>query len=332
MTAEDIAPRFLIGEVSRAVGVSPQTLRLWEREGLVKARRTEKGYRAYDEADVERLQQIKRLRQFEGLNYAAIRKHLGSVETVPDRNGSGSYNGSTDSDGSVVLGERLRFLRLKARKTLKEVSETTGLSISFISTLERGGTGASVASLRQLAQAYGMTMRELFGAELNREHLLVRQADRPTMRWDNNVCFEEMASEGWLMNPSYIKVPPETGSGGFYLPRRRRVCVCCLWNPIRGVKRAGLLPSRTRGHPLLPLQCSTSLVGRRSYCRGCPRQHSAYFLGSFMNITSTQAAKKMVWVDLVDLTWGWVRSTCLLMRETPTKIARPRFLQNKEAD
>ena len=216
MTAEDIAPQFLIGEVSRAVGVSPQTLRLWEREGLIKAWRTEKGYRAYGEADVERLQRIKRLRQFEGLNYAAIRKHLGPAETVPRRNGSGSSNGSTDSDGSGVLGERLRSLRLKARKTLKEVSETTGLSISFISTLERGGTGASVASLRQLAQGYGMTMRELFGAELNQEHLLVRQADRPVMRWDNDVCFEEMASEGWLMNPSYIKVPPDTGSGGFY--------------------------------------------------------------------------------------------------------------------
>ena len=213
MTAEDIAPRFLIGEVSRAVGVSPQTLRLWEREGLVRARRTEKAYRVYDEADVGRLQQIKSLRQFEGLNYAAIRKHLGPVETLSHPNGSGDSNGPS---GSGVLGERLRSLRLKARKTLKEVSETTGLSISFISTLERGGTGASVASLRQLAQAYGMTMRELFGAELNHEHLLVRQADRPVMRWDNEVCFEEMASGGWLMNPSYIKVPPGTGSGGFY--------------------------------------------------------------------------------------------------------------------
>ena len=215
MTAEDIAPRFLIGEVSRAVGVSPQTLRLWERESLIKARRTEKGYRAYGEADLERLQQIKRLRQFEGLNYAAIRKHLGSAETVPLHNGSGSSNGSS-GDESVILGERLRNLRLKTRKTLKEVSETTGLSISFISTLERGGTGASVASLRQFAQAYGMTMRELFGAELNQEHLLVRQADRPVMRWDNDVRFEEMAAGGWLMNPSYIKAPPDTGSGGFY--------------------------------------------------------------------------------------------------------------------
>jgi DNA-binding transcriptional MerR regulator len=136
---------FSIGEVSQAIGLAPQTLRLWERERLVRPRRTDRGYRVYTEPDVERLRRIKQLRKGEGLNFAAIRKQLGPAAEGPGE------DGSAVKDDAV--GERLRRLRTRAHKTLKEVSETTGLSISFISALERGGSGASVASLRRLAGA-----------------------------------------------------------------------------------------------------------------------------------------------------------------------------------
>src|SRR5215204_3846926 len=125
---------FSIGEVSQAVGLAPQTLRLWERERLIKPRRTDRGYRIYTEPDVDRLREIKQLRKVEGLNFAAIRKQLGSA---PEAAGP---NGAVPDGPSGAPGERLRRLRVKAHKTLKEVSEATGLSISFISALERGGS------------------------------------------------------------------------------------------------------------------------------------------------------------------------------------------------
>jgi DNA-binding transcriptional MerR regulator/mannose-6-phosphate isomerase-like protein (cupin superfamily) len=201
---------FSIGEVSQAVGLAPQTLRLWERERLVKPRRTDRGYRVYTEPDVLRLREIKQLRKVEGLNFAAIRKQLGDA---PE---SASTNGSPDGDSSEAPGERLRRLRVKAHKTLKDVSAATGLSISFISALERGGSGASVASLRLLAGAYGVNMREVFGADLEQNSPLVRSEERPVMQWDNGVRFEEMASGEKVMDPSFIRVPPGTGSEGFY--------------------------------------------------------------------------------------------------------------------
>ena len=200
---------FSIGEVSRSIGLAPQTLRLWERERLVRPRRTDRGYRVYTERDVERLRSIKQLRKVEGLNFAAIRKQLGPAADEPGEDGSAGAQ-------EDVVGERLRRLRTRAHKTLKEVSETTGLSISFISALERGGSGASVASLRRLAGAYGVTMRELFGADLGQNSPLVRGEDRPVMQWDNGVRFEEMASGEKVMDPSYIRVPPGAGSEGFY--------------------------------------------------------------------------------------------------------------------
>ena len=201
--------KFSIGEVSRAVRLAPQTLRLWERERLVSPRRTDRGYRIYSEPDVERLRKIKHLRKSEGLNFAAIRKQIGAPARPP-------ADESPDTEAANATGERLRRLRSRSHKTLKEVSEATGLSISFISALERGGSGASVASLRLLAEAYGVNMREVFGADLDQSSPLVRGEERPVMQWDNGVRFEEMASGEKTMDPSYIKVPPGAGSEGFY--------------------------------------------------------------------------------------------------------------------
>ena len=49
-----------IGEVSRTVGVSPQTVRAWEREGLIAPLRSRKGTRYYTREDLERLQLLQR--------------------------------------------------------------------------------------------------------------------------------------------------------------------------------------------------------------------------------------------------------------------------------
>ncbi|MCL6438649.1 MAG: MerR family transcriptional regulator [Rubrobacteraceae bacterium] len=196
---------FKIGEAARVFGVSAQTLRLWERERLIHPRRTERGYRIYTSRDIERLRQIKHLRSVEGLNFAAIRKQIGPAVACDAVTGKGA-----------APGERLRRLRLKRRKTLREVSEATGLSVSFISALERGGSGASVASLRRLADAYGVNMRELFGVDVVHDSPLVRAGERAVMRWENGVRFEEMAPGGRAMDPSYVYVPAGAGSEGFY--------------------------------------------------------------------------------------------------------------------
>ena len=208
MASESSVVGFSIGEVSQSIGLAPQTLRLWEKERLLRPGRTDRGYRVYNETDVQRLRRIKHLRKSEGLNFAAIRKQIGTVDEEPEL--------VNDPGLSGTPGERLRRLRLKAHKTLKEVSEATGLSISFISALERGGSGASVASLRLLADTYGTNMRELFGADLEQSSPLVRRKDRPVMRWANSVQFEEMATGEKTMDPSYIRVPPGAGSEGFY--------------------------------------------------------------------------------------------------------------------
>jgi len=64
-------PVFMISVVSRMLGVHPQTLRLYEREGLVAPQRT-KRTRLYSQEDVEKLAMILRLTREMGVNRAGV--------------------------------------------------------------------------------------------------------------------------------------------------------------------------------------------------------------------------------------------------------------------
>jgi len=65
-------PVYPIGVVARMFGVHPQTLRLYEKEGLIKPYRTPGGTRLYSQKDVSRLAQITRLTQELGVNLAGV--------------------------------------------------------------------------------------------------------------------------------------------------------------------------------------------------------------------------------------------------------------------
>jgi DNA-binding transcriptional MerR regulator len=50
-----------IGELSRRAGASPRSIRYYERQGLLLARRQPNGYRDYDEADLRLVREIRSL-------------------------------------------------------------------------------------------------------------------------------------------------------------------------------------------------------------------------------------------------------------------------------
>jgi DNA-binding transcriptional MerR regulator len=65
-----------IGDVARRVGTTPRTIRYYEEIGLLEpaADRPSGGHRAYDEADVERLQHILRLKDLLGVSLDQLRE------------------------------------------------------------------------------------------------------------------------------------------------------------------------------------------------------------------------------------------------------------------
>jgi MerR family transcriptional regulator/heat shock protein HspR len=71
MRRDSIEPLYVISVAARLVEMHPQTLRMYERLGLVKPARTDNNIRLYSDADIERLQQIQRLTSV-GVNLAGV--------------------------------------------------------------------------------------------------------------------------------------------------------------------------------------------------------------------------------------------------------------------
>ena len=66
------AKKYTISVVAEEYGIHPQTLRLYEREGLITPSRSAKGTRYYTEEDVERLELILNLTRDLGVNLAGV--------------------------------------------------------------------------------------------------------------------------------------------------------------------------------------------------------------------------------------------------------------------
>jgi MerR family transcriptional regulator/heat shock protein HspR len=74
---------FVISVAAELAGMHAQTLRSYDREGLVSPGRTAGGGRRYSQRDIELLQQVQRLSQEQGVNRAGIRRIM-ELETEVD--------------------------------------------------------------------------------------------------------------------------------------------------------------------------------------------------------------------------------------------------------
>jgi len=74
---------YVISVAAELAGLHPQTLRIYERKGLVDPARTGGGSRRYSDADIEQLRRIQELTA-DGLNLAGVQKVL-ELEAEVDR-------------------------------------------------------------------------------------------------------------------------------------------------------------------------------------------------------------------------------------------------------
>jgi MerR family transcriptional regulator, heat shock protein HspR len=74
-------PLFMISVAAELAGMHPQTLRVYERRGLVRPRRSDKNTRRYSRRDVERLRRIQELTEL-GLNLAGVERVLAMEERL----------------------------------------------------------------------------------------------------------------------------------------------------------------------------------------------------------------------------------------------------------
>ena len=73
---------FMISVVSEMLGIHPQTLRIYEREGFIKPKRSGGNTRLYSEEDVEKIEMIMRLTRELGVNLAGVEVILSMRERM----------------------------------------------------------------------------------------------------------------------------------------------------------------------------------------------------------------------------------------------------------
>jgi len=74
----------IISVAARMAGMHPQTLRQYDRLGLVQPGRAGGGGRRYSHRDVELLREVQKLSQEEGVNLAGIKRIIGLEQLVGD--------------------------------------------------------------------------------------------------------------------------------------------------------------------------------------------------------------------------------------------------------
>jgi transcriptional regulator with XRE-family HTH domain len=118
------------------------------------------------------------------------------------------------------IGNRIRELRLENNMTLKDLSEQTGLSSSFISQLERGMTTIAIDSLDNIAKVFKVAITHFFShttnnqssslVQLEHERILLIADQLHTQYalssdFDNKRMFPSL----YRLNPSNSKEPLE---------------------------------------------------------------------------------------------------------------------------
>ena len=103
-------PLFVISVAARLLEMHPQTLRKYEREGLIAPSRTSGNLRLYSDRDMEGLRQVKYLGEQRGLNLAGVQLALSLTTRLRELRavlGEAERQAPPGADGAARLGQEL---------------------------------------------------------------------------------------------------------------------------------------------------------------------------------------------------------------------------------
>ena len=115
MARRETTAVYIISVAAELAGVHPQTLRTYERKGLIKPARTAGGTRRYSDRDVARVQLIQELTQGEGVNLAGVLRILALQDEIEQL-----------QDELDRTEARVEKVRQEAQSALREALGRTG--------------------------------------------------------------------------------------------------------------------------------------------------------------------------------------------------------------
>ena len=123
-------PLFVISVAARLLKMHPQTLRKYEREGLIAPSRTQGNLRLYSDRDIEQLRQVKYLVEDRGLNLAGVQlvleltRRLREMRRFATAQSNGSNSAGADDQFAGIKAELDRMLLLLGFIDENQVTES----------------------------------------------------------------------------------------------------------------------------------------------------------------------------------------------------------------
>lgn len=195
-----------IRQAAQLVGASAVQLRKWEEQQLITPARTDSGYRIYSGGDIERMRHIQSLLA-SGVNAEGIRRIL-------DRSDHSSSAAAPAQGRSKAASTTIRERRKAAKLTLRELATRTGLSASYISSVERGNATPSIASLQKIGAVFDTNVLGLIEEAYEAPPLVVRAQSRRILRGGDGVQIEDMSTADTSLEPLLFTFEPGSGSNG----------------------------------------------------------------------------------------------------------------------
>jgi transcriptional regulator with XRE-family HTH domain len=76
-----------------------------------------------------------------------------------------------------TMGRRLRELRRRKKQSLRALSRSSGIAVSFLSAIEQGKNNVSVAKLKSILDALGMGLGEFFSQDVQPPKIVYRKEE-----------------------------------------------------------------------------------------------------------------------------------------------------------
>ena len=109
---------FVISVAAELAGVHPQTLRTYERKGLLRPARTSGGTRRYSQRDVDRVRLIQELTQGDGVNLAGVIRVLQLQDEIERL-----------QDELERTQRQVERVKAEARDAIRQVTDRTGTEL-----------------------------------------------------------------------------------------------------------------------------------------------------------------------------------------------------------
>lgn len=113
------------------------------------------------------------------------------------------------------ISAKIRNLRKEKDLTLKDLSEKTGLSVSFLSQIENGSSSLAITSLKKIAEALNVAIEYFFKTPEIHNFLVKSDEEKPFKIEGSNSQFVRISGDfpGRKIESMLIIIPPEQMHG-----------------------------------------------------------------------------------------------------------------------